>query len=715
MYLDFRQQQYPEIAGTPTFTLITNADNQPGSHNFTGGYANYLLDMPSTMTFDIYFKPTFSYTGGTNQYLWSWYVDATNNLSFYFDITAHKYTLTWQDGGTARTMVSSAYASDVAFQIWTRATFTLDLTTGTTAGSTFYLAGASVSNTWNGAIDVKTRFFPVLEIRGQNAVAGGYTINYARLIPSLVAATADVANNFKTVKNEEIVWHYNGCGMGHTRCNVTSRLRGIELQKTVESPAGNANANMLNIALLSPQGQFADDQYAAFNATAEIYNGTSSQKFMQERCPIELDVWYGGLFELEFVGRIDENRFTRKSTYNSISQVSIGAKDMVDDMKRRVRQKAYSFDSFSLCDPSNLASSLVHVIANMQMQTEVFNFLANSSFENTTASNSWTVLGAGASLTRTAGGIHGSFTGNFLCATTATMTQTITFTGTKVLDVGQNWNFSLYGKSVTGITATLSLLEVASGGTSLQTINTAQAFTTDFQKIEKTLTVSNPLAAKLTAKIALATSATFVMDAAMLVQNRTSYNWVLANNSDGAAGVFSADSATSSLYQIAGFDVDDAMITDPWAVVAQGAVIWGYLANIGDATASRYIGFDSCGTFKYRTPFKAGYADPSSLMTVSAAQGIGTVINLAQANKIIIHGVKIRKESKITELWNAEKSSFFDRDANGKIYESVANGATWPDPGTYGEFWAVYDSAASQLAQVPPISIIGSGIGTGHA
>jgi hypothetical protein len=142
------------------------------------------------------------------------------------------------------------------------------------------------------------------------------------------------------------------------------------------------------------------------------------------------------------------------------------------------------------------------------------------------------------------------------------------------------------------------------------------------------------------------------------------------------------------------------MVTHPWAVVEQGTPVWDYLTRIADATSAWYMGFDACGTLKYRTPMKAGYADASALFTVDAVGAIDSAISIEQANKIIIHGIKIIKSGRYGEVWSAEKSSFFDRDANGYVYETVAASATWPEPMTYGEFWAKYEENNETVSQL---------------
>ncbi len=694
VYVDFRQQEYPELAGAPTFTLITSADNQPGSHNFTGGYANYFLDMPSSMVFDIYCKPTFSYTGGTNQYLWTWYTDATHQLAIYFDVATHKYTLAWQDGGTMRTQLSAAYASDAAFQTWTRITVSLDSTTGTTAGSALYINGASASTAWSGNSDVKATYYPILTIRGQNGTAGAYTINYARMFSGLTATATEVSENFSSKLDEEIIWHFNGHAVGHTRCNVTRRVRNASMQKTAESGAGNPNPNECSVVLMSTVGQFADDQYAAFAPASEIYNGTSAQKYMQKRTPLEMEVWYGGLFELAFSGRVDDNLWRRRSVIDDVSVVTITALDKIDELNKAVAQKGYSWDSYSLCDPATQTTSLLHVLARIVTQKGWYDYLGNSSFENATISNSWVVAGAGATFTKAAGGILGGNEGDLAYgAALASVYQITTFTSTKKINVGQNWNFSIYLKSAAAASGNLRISGyTAAVETEFATVAYSLAGGEGWRKYEIGYTVATSTVDRIRCTVTKAEAGTLAMDCAMLVSRLTSVNWFVLNSTDGSSGSISADSAAISLYDSVGFDADDAAITHPLAIMKQNDRIMSHLNDIRDGTAATYMGIDACGTFKYRTPFKAGYADPASIATISAVQSVDAIIDINQANRIVGHGIGIQKDTtdNIVEVWNAKNAGCFATVNGADIYEQVSAGLSWPSTSNMPEFWAKY-------------------------
>ena len=114
------------------------------------------------------------------------------------------------------------------------------------------------------------------------------------------------------------------------------------------------------------------------------------------------------------------------------------------------------------------------------------------------------------------------------------------------------------------------------------------------------------------------------------------------------------------------------------------------MKQIGDATAARYIGMDPAGTLKYRTIFKTGYVDPSSLATVDATQTIDTVLDIMQANKILVHGVAIRKDTMMRQVWDAAAAGSFTKDGDSWIRETVANGGYWPTATTAYEYWASY-------------------------
>ena len=185
----------------------------------------------------------------------------------------------------------------------------------------------------------------------------------------------------------------------------------------------------------------------------------------------------------------------------------------------------------------------------------------------------------------------------------------------------------------------------------------------------------------------------------MLIQNDRALNWFILNNNDGASGVESADDADSASYDSIGFDCDEVNITHPYTVLRQHDNVWTHVQDIGDATGAMYLGLDEAGTFKYRAKLKTGYTDPTSLETVTDSEitDIGTSLEMEQANKVVVHGVKITKYDNESALWIASAAGSFNKGSGEKISETVANGDNWPDDiipsnetEARGKTWAKY-------------------------
>ncbi len=733
VYADFRQYIYPPYSSTLTYTAITSADNQPGSHNVTGGYCSYVLPMDSKFTLFIRCKPTFAYNVSSSQHLCEWYIDATHCFRVYYSAGGDCFYAYWHDGGSNRVLQSAVYTSNETLQTWHNFAFSIDLTTGTTAGSAFYINQAAVDTAWSGNTDVKASNFPILTFRTYSggSTAYSYTINQMRYIPDYAATAAEVANLFKDVENEEVVWNFNGEGCGRTRCNITRHVMTLGLERSVEEPStGAQGANRLTAKLYSNGGEYADDQYAAFDPTAEQFNGTSAQKYLQKQARIEAETWYGTVWEPIFTGRVDANLFSRTSYAGELTTVDIAAEDSVSDIAREMKRKGKSYASKKLSD-STESNSLIHLITRLATQKDVYNYLANSSFENTTIANSWAVGGAGATLTRVATGLFGSYRGDLTYGTaTMSATQTVTFTGTKKLNKGETYNFSIFLKSSDPSTNTLRLAEWDSSAINDYTEADASLDGGEYWKrfdVSHTITDSDSDRLKVTISSEMSAGTAYVtgahafsqangiiywredasfgaavppistgpgvlsMDGAMLVQADRTPEWFVLNNNDGASAVESADDADYASYDTVGFDVDAVDVEHPWVFIPATASIWDELKQLGDACGATYIGMDSAGTLKMRAKLKTGYTDPAALEVIddTVASGVDSVLEIAKANKIIGHGVWVTVSSGIGVMWMLEASAEFIK-AGGKPKTTVTNGSYFPDPTTYGDFYAKY-------------------------
>ncbi len=695
-YIDFRQYIYPPVSSTLAYTLITSADNQPGSHNLTGGQADYVLAMPATFTQFIRCKPTFAYDTGDYQNLFAWRIDATHQFIIYYDVVSDKITISWQDGGTERILQSAAYTTNGQLQVWHNIAVAFDSTTGDTTGSALYINQSAVDTAWSGNIDAKASEFPLASLRHLAGTVGAWTINQVRYFPNKVATAAQVANLFRDLEEEEIVWNLNGEGCGRTRCNITRSVLSLGLERQVEEPSSGAQgSNRLLLSLKSHNGEYADDQYGAFDPTAEVFNGTNTpaQRYLQKQARVECESWYGTTWESLFVGRVDNNLFQRTSPVDALSVVQIAAEDGVSDIAREMKRKSRAFASKKLSDATE-TDSLIHLIARLATQKDVYNYLANSGFENATIGNSWVVWGAGATFTRAAGGLFGSFEGQLdYAAALCGAYQIITFTDTKKLNKGETYNLSIFCKcanAVSNASSIISLDEYAgavwkAGNTTTIVLAGGEGW----KRFEVTHTISDSTSNRLYANIQLNENVTLSADGAMLIYGeRAPAFWVL-NNNDGASGVESADDADYASYDTVGFDADAVNVTHPYVFIPATTSVWDHLKQLADACGCMYLGMDACGTLRLQAKLKTGYADPSSLETITSVSSVDSVLELARANKIVGHGIKIDVYTAIQAMWMLEACPSFIT-GGGKPRVTVTNGSSFPDPATYGDFWAKY-------------------------
>ena len=691
-YVDFRQQAYPPLDDTTTYNVITSADNEPGSHNLAGGYCNYMLDMPTSFTLALRVLPSFAYNVAGDQPLVSWYVDADHYFTVLYTAADDKITVKYKDGTNDRTMKSAAYASDLALQVWQDIVVVADLAN---SDGLLYIDRDAKASDWSAGADVKATNFPKLQLRGENGTAGNWIINYVRLFPSVEATAAQVAADL-VMLNEEIYWPLNGVAIGSTRCNVTTFVESFDYDAKVERPENGAQcANSLSVVLRSNSGEFADDQYAAFDASASVYNGLSSQKYLQRRCPVIAEHWYSHVFDPFFVGRLDGSCFSRTSPADDLSRVTIVCEDFVSEIAREESKHGTYYEDHDLCSTTE-SDSLVHKFVRLASQRSVKNYASNSSFENATIANSWAVSGAGATLVRAAGGLFGTFQGDMdYGAATCTTAQTVTFTGDARLSVGDSYTFSIYLKSASACAYNIYLAEADSGG---DNDDTSAAWTLaggdGWKRFSVTHTVTDATSDRLIARISCDDNVLLSMDGAMWTVGKTAYNFFVLNNNDGVAGVESADDADSATYDLIGFDADPVAIEHPWAVIAQNENAWDPLKDIANATAAYYMGMDPAGTFRYRSPFKTGYTDPSSTLTITAGVSDVSTELAEMANAVVIRGSKILKDTDTREVWNWGLSSVAP--ASGG-YETLSDAEVFPATATYPEFWAQYTDFTERI------------------
>ena len=368
--------------------------NVPGTHFLSSGYIENLLTLPDKFTIQIKFLATFAFDIGSDQHLWGYVVSGTQRCRIMYQVATDAFQVAWQDGGTVRTLVSAQYDDGSAernISQYITLTLAFDSTTGDTTGSALWMDKTQDTTAWSGAIDAHTTVFNKMQTRAQNGIAGAFDIAYVRFFSGLVATNAQVQNDFKDVQNEEIFWSLDGHGTGHTRVNISNStaktLQHYDIYKGITSKFnGTFGTNVLKFRLRNDNGEFSDDQNAAWDPIQSVYNGTNAQNYLQNRFGIMLESWYSGDFDFLFVGRATEDGFRRQSMTSAISMVTCSAEDGVGDLDR-------SFEEFGRIFTSNMLTrqhSLMdrggcEAVLNPAMFDELTVTLSNATLERQSA------------------------------------------------------------------------------------------------------------------------------------------------------------------------------------------------------------------------------------------------------------------------------------------------------------------------------------------
>lgn len=694
-YLGFRQKEFPpNTASDDTYTLITSTDNQPGSHNLTGGHIETLYTMPSSLTLEVRVYPNFAYSTATDQPICGWYDDADSYLSLYYNATDDKFRVEFMDGTTLQYLESQQFDDGSVFtniSQWLTFTFTIDLSAGTGG---LWVNRTQQESAWSGALDSNTTVQNVFRIRKDSSATGDYKINYIRMFDSKTVTDNDVQNAFKDIKNEEIFWYLNGEGVGRDRCNITRFVSSFHKEEKFAEPmtAGEV-ANIMQISIYSRQGEFADDQYAAFDPTNDQFNGTSAQKYLRQNSKFYCESWYGTNFDSIFVGRVNNSLYQRQTPLNGVSMVTIKCEDMIAEMANRIKKNGQAYQDKYLAS-STEADSLVHLHAKDATNRKIFNFLGNSGFGSTAPADSWTAT-TGAVISRSTDyAIDGSYSLKTVYGSSGDVSQTITFTNKKKINKDETWNVSLFARSTAPASIIIKLGEYSTAATT-DIANTDTTGTLAGGEGWKRFNVAHQLSSttadrlKVIIRNADTSANTIYYDAVQLIQDNIISNFLVNSTAAGSSGVFDADDAIEGEYQRIGFDVEQVAIQHPWVRIEAGENIWKHLKDINNAIGGYKFGVDQAGTFSVRAHL-AGATDPSPIETVTSAVDITAAIGAGSINKIVVKGIKIVERSHPQVMWTGSAAGMFTTGHGDYLNLAVPNGETFPDSTTYPRYIANY-------------------------
>lgn len=714
-YIDFRRQDYLPINSSPTYTLITSSDNQPGSHYLSGGALKYLYTLPDTFTVEIKFKAQFAYDVADDQCVFQWQESATQFFQIFYDSTSDKFIVYWRDAGTAAHLESQQFDDGTSYADltdWVTLTVAVDLTTGTTAGSQLWIDRTSQDTGWSGNIDTPTINQVELDINPDD----NYDIAYIRFFDGLVATDTQVSNAFETVTNEELYWNFDGNAIGRLRCNINRHVKSWTYSASCENDGGSQTANRVSMTLYNLQGQFADDQYAAFDPTNDIFNGTSSQKYLRQRCGVFVESWYGTDFEPLFVGYLDESRFPRSTRSSKYSEVSITAEDYVAQIANTFKEKPTYFENKDIADTADETNSLAHLITRLATQRILFNYAADSSFETdaTPASgtgSSWYTNNCTLTRDSTYTFCGSTYSGKAVFSAGGELSQRAYFytssnpkqyaafgvSTEEYLDADSEWYVSVWVRSDAAFNGTLKIQGYTgigdydeatesislTGGEGWTQYTTSVTMTADRYAYRIDIT---------------ADTGTLYVNGVTVGPGDGPYNSYVQNDNERVGFAFAGSIEYVSTANIetaeigyCGFDIESFDVQHPWVLIKERKPIWEEVKALADAMAARYCGMDKAGTFRLRSSISG--TDPTSLETVDTVRSIATVLDKQTANHVVVHGARITKASVPQIVWMLSATQLYEDmlDEGDNFNLTLAGtGSKWPPDSAQYELWAKY-------------------------
>jgi len=677
-YLNPRGIEYGPISSAGSFVAVSSSDNAPGTFNGYQLNNTYAIQLSTPLTIDMLVKPNFAYN--VAEYIIASWVYGTNYVKIGYNHTNARFFITTYTSSETRVYFGPTFVSDATLKVYQRLSFVLSGTTvdayhnASVTSSAFVTTGLTNLNILN--------------------VGGGANcyINNIRIF-NIATTQAQINNHFKEVANKEIYFDFNKKHCGRERCSVTATRDMFSY--TIENQS-TYTAATASISLFNANGQFNDDLFKplvalfpaedlypsatlypmggdySFQPELGYYNGTSSQIYLRRRVGLEIEAWntYTDIdcFEPLFIGSIPTGSFSRSVQANGISSVSVSATDGIYNLAMRVVRKNRYWEDYYLTSETTPASSLFHVIAKLATEREVYNYICNSGFENTTIANSWNVLGGTIARSNTQ-----AMLGTYSCKANCTsLYQDITFE----LSKGEKFNFSTFIYSTSPVLMSVKLGEYINATTVATSQEAIYHGGNGWQLINVNHTIINSTSNKLRCTIEPGVTTDIYIDGCMLVYG--DYKpYYIDNTSDGTSGASLSSQGVRGAYDWIGIDSDTVTYQHPWAVVKEGKKIWDYLKQIGDACIARYLYIDRSGVLVFKSNFTTTIG--SSIGTIGKASGISSGTQSLIANKVKVAGVYINKQENVSCVWEANASGVTDENTSGSVfYRTIDSGETFP-------------------------------------
>lgn len=283
-YIDPRRVEYAPISGTEAYYEHSVTDPAFGQYSLASSSSVYMAPFTMPMTFEAYFKPMIAYDISSDVEFCVFRSDGYDSarvcLCYYSgsdQIGLKAYTST---GGTSPSQVDvkldKVYTSNEELRQWVRVTATIS-----SNGISLYSDGG---NAVSDATDISGHKGKVLFSPSNSS---NIYINYAKIYYGLEASAAQIASNFKDVKNEHVFFSFQRVGLGQTRCDITDKVKSYSHESKDGYTAATAGLVLMNL-----NGEFSADQYAEFMPESYSYNGDVSERYLaNNQVGVSFEYW----------------------------------------------------------------------------------------------------------------------------------------------------------------------------------------------------------------------------------------------------------------------------------------------------------------------------------------------------------------------------------------------------------------------------------------
>lgn len=682
IYIDPRMVEYAPIGGTETYSA--NAATDPAHGEYCLAQSSVYTCYPFTypITFEWYGKPNWAYDVASSQVFCNFYADGYDSASvaFYYSATDDKlgariYQNIAGGGVTAASaLFPTVYTSNEQIQQWIRLTAVVEAD-----GITVYINGADPVTA---AFDMTTLRNLVLFRPGGNDI-NCYT-NYVKIIPAFAASAAHVATNFQGVHYEQAWFGFQQTAVGRTRCDVS---RGAVTCKAFSYQAEDGyKAATARADLVCYSGELCSDQYATYAPESGSYNGTSSEKYLSGAVgltieqPLAVRAATDPPFDILFHGVCEPGSFSRSTSAKGLTMTSLHASDFIKVMSRRRVKSARSWANYYLSRATPSNNSVWHELAYLAAKKDIYNYVGNSGFENTTVGNSWLVSGTGAAIARSSTRpLLGTYSGN-LTGTSGPLSlyQDISdATYEPVFDDGMTLTFQAFIYAAAGASITFRIQEyngVTAGSTTAGTTTHAKTGWMMYY-------ISHLLADATRTKVRITYTTDSLdssIDCAMLTQGGAK-QYYIENSADGVSGVVDSYDEQLGQYLQIGCVAEDVDYQHTWPYINRDDKPFERLCDCADACLAWDMNITPGGVLHMWSAFDSA-EESVSRGTIPKASNLSQTTQKQTANKISVEGCYIVVKKSLSCLWEAKSMMAENENAEGdEFYYGIANGDFFPD------------------------------------